>query len=324
LKPLFIFFIYLTFVNYININSISYTFFNIQLFLNILVFIILINSFRYIPNLGIKALSSFAFGSVILSGLFLLEISISDDEGRVSVLGINQNQLGLMSAISIFVYISILNSVSTKAHKIFIYLFIAMLSILLIKTGSRTAFISLLIGFMMFLFLNNFSKVKKIILFFGALISSMLIWIISLEKSLIISRLVETLETGHLSARDLIWLKIFEIMKNDFLFGIGETGYAQKMYGSFMKFQGVSPHNVFIETICYTGIFGLIILLIFLFRVFKNSYLNYKHSNNILSLVLLIPILLVLLSGQIFDQKFIWLILSFIAVKFVDKKKILG
>ena len=247
LKPLFCFFFILTFVNYININSISNTFFNIQFFLNIIVFIILTNSFRYSPILRVKALFSFSFGSVILAGLFLLGISLSEYNGRLSVLGINQNQLGLMSAISIFLFISILKNTSNLVYKIFIYLFIVMLLILLLGTASRTAFLTLLIGFIIFITKNNFSKGKKILFYFYALILSILIWFTTLKGSLTISRLAETFEAGEISARDLIWLKIFEIFKNDYIFGIGETGYAQKMYGSFLEHHGVSPHNILFE-----------------------------------------------------------------------------
>jgi O-antigen ligase len=95
------------------------------------------------------------------------------------------------------------------------------------------------------------------------------------------------------------------IIEKNYLFGIGETGYA-------LKIGEMSPHNVFLEVLCYSGIIGLIIFTWFIIKVIRSAYLARKNVGLILPFLLLIPNLGLLLAGQLLYSKIGWVIFSYI------------
>jgi O-antigen ligase len=86
-----------------------------------------------------------------------------------------------------------------------------------------------------------------------------------------------------------------------------------------------SPHNVILEVLSYTGITGLFFYVLFLYRIFKISLKKYKKDGSLLQLLLLIPILGLLLSGQLLAVKIGYVIFAFcVSRKFSikdDKRK---
>jgi O-antigen ligase len=91
---------------------------------------------------------------------------------------------------------------------------------------------------------------------------------------------------------------------NNYTFGVGVTGY-DKLIGE------QSPHNVLIEVLCYSGIIGLSIFIFFLYKIGQSSYRILKSESNILPLVFFVNSLGLVLTGQIFAQKIIWLIFAY-------------
>ena len=81
------------------------------------------------------------------------------------------------------------------------------------------------------------------------------------------------------------------------------------------------PHNVIIAVFCYTGIIGLLVFLIFFFRIIANAIKRNKYGGELLPIILLIPILGMVLTGQIFVQKIIWILFAYIAGSSTKKVK---
>jgi len=310
LKPILLYIILLTIISYLNSSYTSNNFIDFQLFTNILIFLILLNYSRTNNKLLLKGLFVFSMSTVILSILYFLGVDVSEQlEGRYTVFGINANILALNSCISLFILLSVIfeNGLQITKKRFFLFLLFPFLLILILKTGSRVAFISLILGILIFLiFIRSLGNKKKIyfILFSSLLFISF--WQLFLKNSLLIERLFETVDTGDLSSRDMVWLNLFDTISNNFIFGIGKTGYV-------LKFGLGSPHNVIIEVLCYTGIIGLLIFLFFFFRIVQNAIKRIKYEDNLLPLVLSIPIVGMILSGQIFDQKIVWVVFAYIA-----------
>ena len=128
-------------------------------------------------------------------------------------------------------------------------------------------------------------------------------------------RLTDTINDGDLANRDLIWLELFDVIINHVYFGIGRTGFAG-------LFGDASAHNVVIEVLCYTGVVGLLIFLVFIFRLIRTAYKSNKQKGDLLPIVLLIPFLGILLSGQILEHKYIWIVIAYIASGSQKEKKI--
>lgn len=316
LTPILIYFAYLTLIGVINQSSMYQNYFDFYVFIDILIFWILLNySIKY-KNILLKGLLVFVFSSFILSLLYFSGISVNEElEGRHSIFGINANMLGIEMCVSLLILISIIFENRLElGKKRFLLLFLFPFQFnLMILTGSRVAAISFVLGLGTYLYyVNHIGRLKKILLLVFSSSLFVLFWQIFLKNSYVAERIFDTVNEGDLSTRDLIWISLFDLISNNYVFGVGKTGYS-------MRVGEGSPHNVFLEVLCYTGIIGLIIFLIFYFRIIQNGYRKMKSQGELLSLVLVIPILGLVLSGQIFDQKIVWVIFAYIASSMVLK-----
>jgi O-antigen ligase len=314
LLPLYVYFLVFTLINFLNINSVDKTFFDFPFFLNCLLLIVLSNSARVHQDILLKGLLVFVFSTFVLSMLFFLNISVSTHyEGRYTIFGINENFLGITFCISFFISLSVIFENRLKMGKAR-YLLILLLPIffgLMIKTGSRVAFISFLMCSLYYLYnINAISRGKKFILSSALVFFSLIFFLLFLRNSTVGDRLNDSIEQGDLSSRDLIWLNIFDIVSNNFFFGVGKTGYNAEITEVFGEV--TSPHNVFIESFCYTGLFGFMIFFFFLINVFRRGLFRNGHNPQILPGLLLIPLFGILLSGQLFEVKLGWLLIAYV------------
>ena len=132
-----------------------------------------------------------------------------------------------------------------------------------------------------------------------------------MQSEILIQRLLQSAEGGDLAGRDVIWRALLALIYDNPIFGVGKTGYA---YFTQINFGGLtSPHNVLLEVVCYTGLFGLILYLTFLFRIGKSAFINFKVSGMLLPCLLLIPVAGFILSGQLLGVKIGWVIFAYVA-----------
>ncbi|MBI3273534.1 MAG: O-antigen ligase family protein [Candidatus Colwellbacteria bacterium] len=105
-----------------------------------------------------------------------------------------------------------------------------------------------------------------------------------------------------LASRLMIWQASVEMLKNNWLFGIGpgmfqETYLAyQKNFSPFLEWAVPHPHNIFLATWLYGGLIGLVGLLLILFWFFSKLQ---KISTNIYQYLLLSIIIYLLIHGTI-------------------------
>ena len=307
------YFIILTLVSIININNISFSFIDFTVFQNIFLFWVLFNHERKDSLILEKGMLSFALGSVALALLFNAGIGIEYEDGRVTIFGDNENIIGLRMSISLAILI--LNIAQNRLKLGWLrYLLILPIPIMvqfMIETGSRVALISFVLiiitGVVLFKTKNVFSKI--IAYSVGAIISTILI-IYIMQSETLLHRILITTNEGEFAGRDLIWRRLLPLIESNPIIGVGKTGYdyfSQITFGGFM-----SPHNVILEVLCYSGIIGLMVYLYFLYRIFKRGYHKYMVNGLLLPLLLLIPVLGMLVSGQILGVKIGWIIFAYI------------
>ena len=320
--PLWLLFGLLTIVSWFNINSISSNFFHFSIFQNIILFLILLLHAREEPSVLEKGMLCFAFGSICLTLLYMAGIGTEYTEGRVSLFGDNENVIGLRMCISMTILLLAIFQNSLSLNKIR-YLFIIPVPLMLhlmFQTGSRVATIAFFMAFVVGTILFKTKKIwTKIAVLVGGGIALFAGWLYMLQSESLIQRFMRTTEEGDLAGRDVIWRELMALVGNDLIFGVGLTGYTYFSHTIFGRFK--SPHNVFIEILCYTGIVGLTIYLIFLFRIFKSGYQSYRSDGFLLPLVLLIPVAGLLLSGQILYTKIGWIIFAYVASSSMSKQK---
>ena len=306
---LYIFFIILTISSYNNKTVAFNDFFDYLFFLNILILVSLVNVFYEDKLVLTNVLFVFTFGNIALTFLYFLGIGhtfISTElEGRASIFGNNQNYLGISLAISsLFILHKLLFFKISKLKKILFWISVIPLIYFMILTGSRTAFLSFLIGIILFITLTDkIGNLKKVLFLLTVSILFLVLIFIFQDKLDVLQRLSSTLVNGDTANRDIIWNGLLYFFSDFIFLGVGKTGYS-RVIGD------LSPHNAFLEVFIYTGLLGLFFLLIFLYRIFLNVLLLYKNSTDFFPIIIFIAIFGILLTGQFFDQKIIWFLMS--------------
>ena len=313
LFPIVIFFGLDTLMELLNVNEIASQYFNFTILLNIIFLLIMINHERKDYMILEKGMLSFAFGTILLAILYNFRIGTTYFMGRLSMFGEDQNYIAARTSVGIIV---LALAITQNRLKLGWYRFLFLLALplmvkLLFETGSRLGFISLTMSFLIAIILyktENFPR--KVMALTLGIISLFIVGIILFQSETLVNRLIDSKETGNMAGRIEIWKTLIPIIKEHPIFGIGHNGYifqTTEIYGN-----EISPHNVILEILCYTGIIGLILYLVFLFRIAMTSYLSYKRYNILLPLILLIPVAGMILSIQILTLKIGWIIFAYI------------
>ena len=303
---------------FLNVNDFSYSYFDLPLLLNIAIFYILYSSRSRFPGIVQAGLFSFSMGVLILFFLQFLGFKWYH-LGRAVIGELNSNAIGFYALVSLLFIMYCILDKRVKYYKYRLFLFPLIIPYLqmIFASGSRGSFISIIVGFIILLgFSPMMNKTYKTIFFSVAAYLSVFLWFLYFRDSVLFSRISNVIDANDISARDLIWYKIGDIMmENNFIFGIGKTGYDFFMASSFLLEDSVnSPHNVFLEVFAYTGIFGLIIFGTFIFRVFNDAFKEKNLNGNVLPMTFIMPITIFLLSSQIFNHKIFWILFAFMVL----------
>ena len=300
---------------FLNKTTFYSEYFSMVFFLNILMFLLMLIHFERDRIAIINALKYFAFGGIFLTlfYVFKIETDTSFDGGRLTVFGINHNMLSVNMSI-VFIIIFYQATYVKKNNKILtvIYLiFIPTIIVFIASTGSRSGVLSLMIA-LLFLFLLNKSKniIRKHFFIIMGGIFFIATFLYFSNNSIVGERLSSSSNTGDLSGRDDTWLEMLPIVNVKPFFGIGHNGFEYEVQYIFGESR--SAHNVFLTVLITSGFVGLIFFLFFLFRIIKKARSNYKKNNDILSVVLLIPVFVMALVAHLLSTKIEWGIFAYI------------
>jgi O-antigen ligase len=311
LIPLFMFFILQTIMSFLNKTVLYTSFFDFPFFINILLFIVIVNLSIKQPHIIHKGMYVFVISTFLLALFFSLNIGTTVvNDFRFTIFNINANELGVRASISLIILFTQFFDNKKKRNFINIMMFLFLFK-LLVATGSRTAFISLMLSLLIYLLFNkSIGKIKKQLFQFLMIIVSLFMWELFFKNSYIVERLLSTINDNDLSSRDLIWVAVFQIFSENYFFGLGKTGYNIAVIDLLGRV--ASPHNVFLEVLSYTGVVGLFIFFIFLYRVLKTAFEKFKKDKQTLPLIFFLHILVMLFSGQVFAPKFAWVLFAYI------------
>jgi O-antigen ligase len=316
LRPIWFFFLILTVVSLLHIQTDNLKFIDFTILQNIVLFWILINH-EHNDNLVLeRSLLGFAAGSIALAVLFNLDIGLDFDpvSNRYSIFGDNANNIGIRMSISLIIIpLTIMqNKLNHGKARFLLFIGVPFIFNAMIATGSRVSFIAFLLSYIFYIVLyESKSRWSKVILVMFGVLILIYIWQVLLRSEEITQRLIQSFREGDLSERDVVWKGVLPIWAKNPIFGVGKTGYEYITFNAFGR--EVSPHNVLLEVLCLTGIAGLIFYLIFLYRIVHISFQTRKYNKFLLSILLLIPVLGLLLSAQLLQVKIGWIIFAYVA-----------
>jgi O-antigen ligase len=290
-------------------------FFDLTIFQNSILFWILLNHEEIEKQILEKGMLSFAFGAILLAVLFYAGIGISySADGRISIFGDNQNNIGVRICISLIILLLTVfqNNLNIGKYRFLLLLPIPLMVHLMALSASRVAIVSFLLSFIAGAFLlRSATPLRKVAIIGVSIIIFAIVIKTLLNTEVLRLRILQSIQERDLSGRELIWQKIMPLIKEHPIFGMGRVGYNYFVENTFGEIK--SPHNVFLEILCYTGIVGLAIYFWFLVQLIKIAFKTYTARMGIMPLILLIPVFGVLMSGQILSVKIGWIIFAYIA-----------
>jgi O-antigen ligase len=312
--PLIVFYFLLIISNVSFLGNELARVFEVPLFLNIVIFITIINISYHNPSFSDTAIRVFVVSAGAEALMHILDIgAFTVYVDRESMFGGNANEYGIRLGIALIIlsFMMTQRKAFKKKFDSVIYLTYPFLLVSLISTGSRVAFLTMVFGSgVVLIFKSANGIVNRILSLLSITISLSLVWTFMIKDTFVVSRLIESIQYGDTSSRIYIWSNIVHLIRDNPIMGIGSTGYHSASLGIFNGY--VSPHNVFLEVMIYTGILGTIVFCVFLFRVFLDAFKNSVNKSSYLSIGLAAPIIGQLLSGQMLDQKVLWLLLGII------------
>ena len=336
--PLVIFTFYLTFISLINANNFSSRFIDLAMIQNIFIFILMVNHARKDQLALEKGMLSMALGAILVSVLMTFGIGVTlmaeDAAGlinRITFFNAELNEISLKLVAGIVIILASFFNNPLKLNKMVILIGLFCVPLMLnsiIGTASRTAVLTLLLCGLSWIFFRTLASNKK----FLTLILTTFILVIILVPAIFIISQIETFEllvtrlesTGGAgdnssAGRISLWLGFFSLIFTNIFFGNGYSGFDLITYEYFGFNE--SPHNVFLEVMLYTGIIGLVLYSMFLYRILKAAYHLYSKHNLLLP-ILIAPIafaFIFILQGL--NEKVCWILMAYVTGTFIYFEK---
>ncbi len=242
---------------------------------------------------------------------------------RHFIFGESPNLTGMKATLAILVITA--NLIERKSSLWYIILSgLLMLPIinLLMVSGSRGALLSLLIGLFVMMVLINIGWLKKTILFFIATCLSIYLVAFILEHDRDFGQRIEnSITKGETAGRSHLWESAYRMIEDNYFLGVGNSGLMPEM----QKYSGkyTVPHNIFMEVWLTSGILGFFFFMIFISRLWISLYKEYRHTKNVLNLIIFLVILFNMSkSGGSIGFIFAWIFFALlIASTLINKRK---
>ena len=237
-------------------------------------------------------LSGYFIGFLVPALMLIMGIGIEYNwEGRVTVMGFNQNLLAINLVLSYFLFTRLFK----KPEKLLDVLFSVLIFLAVLKTGSRQG----MIAYVILIAFNLYNTL-------GYLLPTMVAGIASLfvGDALVWDRVISSFSEGDTGSRLIIWNVILDALDTkDYLFGIG----GQEIKNITREYFGysLSAHNAFIEEFARAGIFGLLAAIIFMITVIRAIQLHMPKSNFLFITV----ICLIFMVGHPYGTRILWFLI---------------
>lgn len=310
---------------------------NTSILLNLIFFYsVLIHSIRDVKAPKI-AMAGFVIGCIVLAAFFIegSNVSLNIASGRLTIFDLNENDLGIymvIASIVIFSDIILQNRLKLGLLRFIGFVPIIMMITVMFATASRTAVLIFALGcaFSIFLFATKRGKFNFFhLVFLVAGIALLILGYKMFEESdlLVMERFAQGEEGDQTSGRFQIWEALAPYILQNPIFGYGEVGYYEITRDAFKSIvdhsygAGYSPHSVIVEVAVYTGIIGLYLMFKIWNLVFVNAWRQYKLIGDMTPVLLIVPLLFALVSGQALVPRHYYLIYLIALVPVMQKAK---
>jgi len=224
---------------------------------------------------AVKLLHAYALGAFVLAAStlynFLTGVQAADlaasrggtkyHDFRYSVLGVNENDLGLMLALSLPIALYLVSRRKGALSTLFCWAHISLSLIALFLAGSRGGLISAMVGMFMFpLIVSHLPSWQRVA--FVAVCAAGVIWGAYLVPDVVWDRLLSTgseISQGTLTHRTILWAAGLEAFRGHAFEGVGSGAYGS----AILKAVDVPlvAHNTFLSILVEQGVIGALLWL---------------------------------------------------------------
>jgi O-antigen ligase len=264
-------------------------------------------------------ISCSALSAMQLLGVAATQWDFYDVGSRTSVLGQNPNNMANNISLGLVALMGFAfgrNKTSLQAKYVAAPLAVIMVGAI-IDTGSRGALIALGIGFAAFAIRGKtlWAKAKSLVIVLAVL--GGLVLAVLLTPSLV-SRYEQTLNGNGMSGRENIFPTAWGMFKEKPFIGWGPIDNMYELGRRLQIINGVrvSPdgskdtHNMFLEVMTSTGLFGTVPLLIYVILCLLAAWRARRGSQGALPIVMVITVILIDMSGNWIASKLDWLMMA--------------
>lgn len=262
-------------------------------------------------------LSGFVLGAL---SLYLYRSILTIGIGRISLIKYQFPNMETLSPLTLSysgvlmiflcVYKLIYEKLKSLWVRVYLYATIILSFIMFFLGASRGSLVVILLCTPFILYHASFRNKSRLLLLF-IIVIPLVIYGAEVTGSAIFTRTESTIETGDASGRQQLWVMAYEEFKN------------HPFFGGRIEVSGIYPHNIFLELLMATGIFGFLLLLIVLIKSFTRGARMIKYSK-----IYMIPTLILInglaqytFSGSIYGAILLFIPMGMIYSSYINPQK---
>jgi O-antigen ligase len=231
---------------------------------------------------------------------------------RLSFLGYNPNDLGLMAALSALIAMGLLinGSVRSAVGRIALMLSLMPLGMVIIRTGSRGSALAFLVGLAVYYipFMRSRGTAMRILLAAVAFVG--LTYLVSTNLD-VLERYRRAVETGDTSGRDKIWMQAVGMIAERPVFGWGAIGFYYELgYRESGQWRARDAHNLLLHLLLEDGFLGAAPFLIGLWLCVRSAWRARSKLLGLTPLALILCFLVGSMAGTYIERKYAWIVLA--------------
>jgi O-antigen ligase len=260
------------------------------------------------------AIACTVLGMLQLSGVAQSAIESKGEVIRAAVFGFHPNHLGRIIILGLLALIGPLYFGTRKSTRMLILtsVSIVMLAAVLLQTGSRGAILALGLALLTFALRKGTLK-KKVINVGGLVVLLGILALAAFQSDVMRSRFEETLETGDLARRELIYPTAWQMFKERPLVGWGPVTsiYELGMRLGHPEEEVKNPHNLILYGVVTSGVLGSLPLFVGIGLCMLAAWRSRNGPHGVLPLAMVIAVLAVNMSGVWLFNKLHWVVMAY-------------
>ena len=264
-----------------------------------------------VDNLTIKQV--FSNSVLILSLLGIFGVGATARDGRLFLFGMNPNIVAFLAVVAFgFSFLSTLTRQNIWS-RIITYLKLLSYLVVVFLTGSRGAILSLGLLIFMSLFLKEKSIIRRLWYVLFSCLLLLGLYLLVINNSLLNHRFFGSDEVSD-AGRVELWKTVWTIYEKSPLIGVGVFEY-QSQIEALNNDRIINTHNEFLSFLVYSGIIGLSLFLLFLYRLYKIGISNYRLTGNAEFLLIVVLIVFnIFKAGGALLSPILWALFAYIIV----------